>query len=192
MSRRLLLRPRGGGVTGGRSGARGTRPTQQRGPSERRYRICLKAKANHGEIFLRRLVDARGASESWSRRPGYPPAPRSRQAPRGCRSQRARSSVMSSSVSSNSRLSRFHFSAARLGNAWPTWRAFSLRIAATRFRCRGGLKCPASRVEASTPTAPVDARHRARGVDAPPEGREEARPADFRPRLTVIRCGQPQ
>jgi hypothetical protein len=43
---------------------------------------------------------------------------------------------MSSSVSSSSRLSRFHFSAARFGNASPAWRAFSLRIAATRFRCR--------------------------------------------------------
>jgi hypothetical protein len=42
---------------------------------------------------------------------------------------------MSSSVSSSSRRSRFHLSAARLGNAWPAYRAFSLRIEATRFRC---------------------------------------------------------
>ena len=28
-----------------------------------------------------------------------------------------------------------HLSAARLGNAWPAYRAFSLRIEATRFRC---------------------------------------------------------
>ena len=43
---------------------------------------------------------------------------RSRGAPR-CRSRRPRSSVMSSSVSSSSRLSRFHFSVARFGNVWP-------------------------------------------------------------------------
>jgi hypothetical protein len=42
---------------------------------------------------------------------------------------------MTSSVSSSSRLRRSHLSAARFGNACPAKRAFSLRIAATRFRC---------------------------------------------------------
>jgi hypothetical protein len=46
------------------------------------------------------------------------PYPRGRHAPR-LRSCRARSSVMSSSVSSSSRLRRFHFSAARFGNVCP-------------------------------------------------------------------------
>jgi hypothetical protein len=46
------------------------------------------------------------------------PANRSRQPP-PCASHRARSSVMSSSVSSSSRLSRFHVSAARFGNGRP-------------------------------------------------------------------------
>jgi hypothetical protein len=43
---------------------------------------------------------------------------------------------MSPSVSSSSRLIRFQVSTARSGNGRPAERAFSLRIPATRFRCR--------------------------------------------------------